>query len=172
MMAESPRETSSGLMDDSCVVMTPDAKRPDTRALVALLNRLYVLESTSFFRYLDTWTPYTSAKTIRLRSLCRKISAASLERAERLSELITALGGNTGTGGFQQDAAFSNYGDWASLLPRLIESQQEQLAALDQAIETAPKLPGADDRVLSTLREFRTQQAEEITALREWVGRA
>lgn len=156
-------------LDDAFLVV-PDPQAPDYSRTIELLNELYIAESRSFFRYLETWEPYTDAKTIRLRTLCRRMMKTSFEHSDRLAHLIESLGGATITGAYSKDASHSNFTSWANLVPRLIESKRDMIARAEIVLHAVAALPGAD-KVAPTLREIITEDRTDLAALEEWTRR-
>ncbi len=155
---------------DESFVISPPAAGPDVAPVLAALNSLYLAESCSFFRYLDSWTPWTDARTVQLRSLVRSITRASFDHAERISRLMTTLGGSPTPGSFRKTDADSNYADWPSLLPRLLDAKRQMIVRCDQALSALHVVNGADEAV-ALVTAHRAENASHLDALRTWSAR-
>lgn len=156
-------------LDDAFIVV-PDPAAPDYARTIELLNELYIAESRSFFRYLESWEPYTDAKTIRLRTLCRRMMKTSYEHSDRLAHLIESLGGTTIAGAYSKDASHSNFTSWANLVPRLIDTKRDMIARGEIVLNAVAPLPGGDN-VAPALREIITEDRADLAALQEWTRR-
>lgn len=156
-------------LDDAFIVV-PDPAAPDYSRTIGLLNGLYIAESRSFFRYLESWEPYTDAKTIRLRTLCRRMMKTSFAHSDRLAHLIESLGGVTITGAYSKDNSHSNFTSWANLVPRFIETKQDMIARGEVVLHAITTLPGGSD-IAPALREMLEENRADLIALQEWAGK-
>ncbi|MFG0331036.1 MAG: ferritin-like domain-containing protein [Phycisphaerales bacterium] len=169
-MATSNRDDNVRL--DSLMLIESDTAAPDYRPLVEILNDLYAAESRSVFRYLQTWNPYTTAKTIKLRRLGRELMQASFDHSDRLARLIERFGGVPIEGAYDKDNADANYADWTTLLVRLIESKRAIIARYRRAIERLETVPSDNDArtVLIDLNRENTEHLEALELWRQKVG--
>lgn len=156
-------------LDDAFLVV-PDPQAPDYSRTIELLNELYIAESRSFFRYLESWEPYTDAKTIRLRTLCRRMMKTSFEHSDRLAHLIESLGGVTIAGAYSKDNSHSNFTSWANLVPRFIETKKDMIARGKVVLNAIGSLPGGTD-VVPALREMLEENRADLVSLQEWAGK-
>lgn len=155
---------------DDAFLVVPDAATPDYTRTIDLLNELYIAESRSFFRYLDSWEPYTDARTIRLRTLCRRMMKSSCEHSDRLAHLIGSLGGVVVAGAYSKANSHSNYTSWTNLLPRLTETKQDMIARGQIVLTAMPDLPGGPS-VAPALREMLDENRADLLLLQEWTAR-
>lgn len=156
-------------LDDAFIVV-PDPAAPDYARTIELLNELYIAESRSFFRYLESWEPYTDAKTIRLRTLCRRMMKTSYEHSDRLAHLIESLGGTTIAGAYSKDNSHSNFTSWANLVPRFIETKTDMIARGDIVLSAVAAVPGGA-QVAPAVREMLEENRADLFALQEWAGK-
>ncbi|GEM_PF-6266571 len=161
---------SQELQFDDAFLVVPDAGAPDYAGAIELLNELYIAESRSFFRYLESWEPYTDAKTIRLRTLCRRMMKLSYEHSDRLAHLIESLGGVTINGAYAKANSHANYTSWTNLLPRFIETKQDMINRAQVVLQAITTRPGAD-RVSPALLEMLEENRADLAVLQEWQSR-
>ena len=155
---------------DDAFLVEPDAATPDSTRTIDLLNELYMAESRSFFRYLESWEPYTDANTIRLRTLCRRMMKMSYEHSDRLAHLIESLGGVTVAGAYSKANSHSNYTSWTNLLPRLMQTKQDMVARGELVLNAVRELPGGAS-VAPALLEMLNENRADLLALQEWAAR-
>jgi len=162
-------EASDIQLDDAFIVL-PDPAAPDFSRTIELLNELYIAESRSFLRYLESWEPYTDAKTIRLRTLCRRMMKTSYGHSDRLAHLIESLGGVTIAGAYSKDNSHSNFTSWANLVPRFVETKQDMIARGEIVLNAVASLPGGSD-IAPALREMLEENRADLAALKQWADR-
>lgn len=155
---------------DDAFLVVPDEDAPDFSAIIALLNELYIAESRSFFRYLDSWEPYTDANTIKLRTLCRGMMRTSFRHSDRLAKLIESLGGVTITGAYSKSSSDANYTSWANLLPRFIATKRDMIARGQVVLKTLRHLPGGAESA-PVVAELMEENAAELAQLEQWQAR-
>lgn len=153
---------------DDAFLIVPDAPAPDTSALVNALNNVYIAETCSYFRYMETWSPYTNAKTIALRSAVRRMMRRSFEHGDILAHLIAKAGGVTEAGSFALDASGTNDTGWVHLLPRLIDTKLKMCARYEAVIAKinamGPVGEGYGERLGTLLAENR----DDLDELQAW----
>ena len=155
---------------DDAFLVVPDAATPDYTRTIDLLNELYIAESRSFFRYLESWEPYTDAKTIGLRTLCRRMMKTSYEHSDRLAHLLGSLGGVTVAGAYAKANSHANYTSWTNLLPRFTQTKQDMIARGQIVLNAMPELPGGSS-VAPALLEMLNENRADLLALQQWTAR-
>lgn len=161
---------SEDIQFDDAFLVIPDPATPEYGQTIDLLNELYIAESRSFFRYLESWEPYTDARTIRLRTLCRRMMKLSYEHSDRLAHLIESLGGVTINGAYAKANSHANYTSWTNLLPRFIETKQDMINRAQVVLQAVASRPGAD-KVSPALREMLEENRADLAALEQWQSR-
>ncbi len=161
---------SEDIQFDDAFLVIPDPATPEYGQTIDLLNELYIAESRSFFRYLESWEPYTDARTIRLRTLCRRMMKLSYEHSDRLAHLIESLGGVTINGAYAKANSHANYTSWTNLLPRFIETKRDMINRAQVVLQAVANRPGAD-KVSPALREMLEENRADLAALEQWQSR-
>lgn len=161
---------SEEIQFDDAFLVIPDPATPEYGQTIDLLNELYIAESRSFFRYLESWEPYTDARTIRLRTLCRRMMKLSYEHSDRLAHLIESLGGVTINGAYAKANSHANYTSWTNLLPRFIETKRDMINRAQVVLQAVASRPGAD-KVSPALREMLEENRADLAALEQWQSR-
>ncbi|MBL1217711.1 MAG: hypothetical protein D8M59_09470 [Planctomycetes bacterium] len=141
-------------------------------AAIASLQVLYYVESRSVFRYLSNWQPYTNAKTARLRTLVKKMSAQSYAHADRLSTMIEAVGGGEACEGlFREDNTHFNYTSWSTMLPRLIKAKTSIVHNYEAVLAQLGDADDSDDPVIDEVRSLLDENRRHLTDLQKWSER-
>lgn len=154
--------------DDSFVITAPRGPA-DVTAVLGTLNALYLAESCSFFRYMDTWSPWTDVRTIKLRTAVRDMARASYGHADRISHLMESLGASPTPGSFRKSDADANYADWSTLLPRLIDAKRRMIIRCDEAIKSLQASHGAEQAV-ELITALRAEHQSHLDTLRSWAA--
>lgn len=158
-------------LDESCLI-EPEPDEPDYGSALRLLNMLYAVESRSFFRYLETWEPYTDPSLIKLWAYARKLVKASYDHADRLAHAIESLGGVAIIGAFAKEDAHANFTDWPNLLARLIETKSDLIARHNAVLSSlSTGASEALDRVIAELRTLNDENHEHLRELKSWAER-
>lgn len=161
---------NSDIRFDDAFLVVPESGPPDYSRTIELLNELYIAESRSFFRYLESWKPYTNAKTIQLRSVCRKMMQESFDHADRLAKLIESLGGVTITGAYSKENSHANYTGWVNLLPRFIDTKQDMIARGEVVLGALQSLPGGPS-VSGAVKQMLEENRTDLAVLKDWAAR-
>ncbi len=155
---------------DDAFLVVPGGGEPDRSAAIALLNELYIAESRSFFRYLESWEPYTDASTIKLRTLCRRMMQTSFRHSDRLAKLIESLGGVTITGAYSKSSSDANYTSWVNLVPRFIATKKDMIARGDVVLKAIRNLPGGAESA-PIVAELIEENRADLVVLEQWQAR-
>ena len=156
---------------DESFIIAPEPQRPGNEAIVALLDGLYTAESRSFFRYMETWSPYTTAATMKLRTAVRGMMRRSFEHADRLAKLVESLGGVTTPGAFAESNSHANYTSWANLMPRLLASKQDTVSRYAVAIlrlNDAVADEAAKANIRRELAAMLDEHRADLATLQDW----
>jgi len=170
--ADAPgREDRGYTLDEMMLIQTTSSDAPQvSEALIQRLNRLYALESGAAIRSLATWMPYTSVRTLGLRSVARKHLEASRRQVGTLGALIRDLGRTPQPTTLRTNEPNANDNDWSVMLPLLIESKRRMLARYEELLGDLDDLAGGDRArpVISGLRDENARQLDELTS---WLTR-
>jgi hypothetical protein len=129
---------------DDSFVLEVDRSLPDVEPVVRIIDAIHTLYARSFLSYLAEWEPYTDAKTVRLRTLARRIRQAGNEHMIELAHLLETFGRAPESRSFRKQFADENYTTWTHVLPALFEMLQRQVAILERALHAITGLAGED----------------------------